>query len=281
MYYEDMMRLTHNLPGIMLPTPLHHVCGVVACIPMKLSRLNWSFFSANSMPQIVTVAVSNHLNPIIDRIRCLIRRRFCSTTLFKYIHDRNRTRCGNVPAAFSLATARCQAAYPSKGINPRRYMLCCCLVKASRPSRRAALSIALIDAPGVIPQRAIYHRTKYKRVFEKLTLPLRSRAHLRDYGSYAHPMLRHRSQPHRLGLDRPAPAGSSGRVGRHFPVMLLSVRLPRNLPMGMQRFLPKVQFFIDLNNQPQNRRCGIRCKPKMSHYSELFSDNASFAFPSS
>src|SRR5208282_5383994 len=33
-----------------------------------------------------------------------------------------------------------------------------------------------------------------KRVFEKLTLPLRSRAHLRDYGSHEHPMLRHRSQ---------------------------------------------------------------------------------------
>jgi hypothetical protein len=26
-------------------------------------------------------------------------------------------------------------------------------------------------------------------VFEKLTLPLRSRAHLRDYGSHEHPML--------------------------------------------------------------------------------------------
>jgi hypothetical protein len=26
-----------------------------------------------------------------------------------------------------------------------------------------------------------------KRVFEKLTLPLRSRAHLRDYGSHEHP----------------------------------------------------------------------------------------------
>src|SRR5271166_6481959 len=41
-----------------------------------------------------------------------------------------------------------------------------------------------------------------------LTLPLRSRAHLRDYGSHEHPMLRHRSQRRRLGLDRPVPAGS-------------------------------------------------------------------------
>ena len=34
----------------------------------------------------------------------------------------------------------------------------------------------------------------YLTLFEKLTLPLRSRAHLRDYGSHEHPMLRHRSQ---------------------------------------------------------------------------------------
>src|SRR5271165_5218651 len=49
-----------------------------------------------------------------------------------------------------------------------------------------------------------------QRVFEKLTLPLRSRAHLRDYGSHEHPMLRHRSQRRRLGLDRPIPAARSG-----------------------------------------------------------------------
>ena len=46
-----------------------------------------------------------------------------------------------------------------------------------------------------------------------MTLPLRSRAHLRDYGSHEHPMLRHRSQRRRLGLDRPVPAGSP--VGGH------------------------------------------------------------------
>lgn len=54
-----------------------------------------------------------------------------------------------------------------------------------------------------------------KRVFEKLTLPLRSRAHLRDYGSHEHPMLRHRSQRRRLGLDRPVPAGSPVRWAGH------------------------------------------------------------------
>jgi len=48
-----------------------------------------------------------------------------------------------------------------------------------------------------------------------LTLPLRSRAHLRDYGSHEHPMLRHRSQRRRLGLDRPVPAGSPVGVGGH------------------------------------------------------------------
>jgi Catalase len=67
------------------------------------------------MPRIVTVAVSKRLNPIIGRIRYLIRRCCCSATLFKCLHDCIRTR-GNVPATFSLATARCQAAYPSKMI---------------------------------------------------------------------------------------------------------------------------------------------------------------------
>jgi hypothetical protein len=35
-----------------------------------------------------------------------------------------------------------------------------------------------------------------------------ARFDLRDYGSHEHPMLRHRSQRRRLGLDRPVPAGS-------------------------------------------------------------------------
>jgi hypothetical protein len=35
------------------------------------------------------------------------------------------------------------------------------------------------------------------KVFKKLTLHLRSRAHLPDYGSHEHPMLRHRSQRRR------------------------------------------------------------------------------------
>src|SRR6266481_6720291 len=68
------------------------------------------------MPRIVTAAVSKRLNPSIGRTRCLIRRWSCSTTLFKYLQDRIRTRCGNVPASFRLVTARCDAAYPSKVI---------------------------------------------------------------------------------------------------------------------------------------------------------------------
>jgi hypothetical protein len=46
--------------------------------------------------------------------------------------------------------------------------------------------------------------TNYKRVFEKLTLPLRSRAHLRDYGSHEAPDAT--TPP--PGLDCPVPAGS-------------------------------------------------------------------------
>jgi hypothetical protein len=64
---------------------------------------------------------------------------------------------------------------------------------------------------GPLPERVILRFSKrIKRVFEKLTLPLRSRAHLRDYGSHEHPMLRHRSQRRRLGLDRPVPARLPG-----------------------------------------------------------------------
>src|SRR5271166_610749 len=81
-------------------------------------RLNWFFliFSANSMPRIVTAAVSNRLNPSIGRIRCLIRRWSCSTTLFKYWEERIRTRRGRVPTSLSWATARCEAAQPSSVI---------------------------------------------------------------------------------------------------------------------------------------------------------------------
>jgi hypothetical protein len=65
-----MMRLTNGLPGFLLPTTLHHVCGAVACFPIRLSRLHLIFsVSANSIRRIVTVAVSNRLNPIVGRIR--------------------------------------------------------------------------------------------------------------------------------------------------------------------------------------------------------------------
>jgi hypothetical protein len=62
---------------------------------------------------IVTAAVSNRLNPSIGRIRCLIRRWSCSTTLFRYLLDRIRTRRGTVPIDFSSAIALCDAAYAS------------------------------------------------------------------------------------------------------------------------------------------------------------------------
>jgi hypothetical protein len=68
----------------------------------------------------------------------------------------------------------------------------------------------------------------------------------------------------------------------NFPVNASSYTAPSgslNLPMGRQRFLPKVQFLIDLTNQLQNRRCGIWCKAEMSHYSQLFSDNSPIAVP--
>ena len=48
-----------------------------------------------------------------------------------------------------------------------------------------------------------------------MTLPLRSRAHLRDYGSHEHPMLRLRSQRRRLGPGSSRTCRPPGRVGGH------------------------------------------------------------------
>ena len=52
------------------------ISGAVVAFPVSGLRLNCCFliFSANSMPRIVTAAVSNRLNPSIGRIRCFIRR---------------------------------------------------------------------------------------------------------------------------------------------------------------------------------------------------------------
>src|ERR1700757_3254545 len=84
------------------------VSGAVVSLPVRGLRLNWCFliFSASSMPRIVTAAVSNRLNPSIGLTRCFIRRWSCSTTLFKHLQDRIRSRRGNLPDSFRLVTAR-------------------------------------------------------------------------------------------------------------------------------------------------------------------------------
>jgi hypothetical protein len=58
------------------PGPRSKFLGAVVACPVSGLRLNCCFliFSANSMPRIVTAAVSNRLNPSIGRIRCFIRR---------------------------------------------------------------------------------------------------------------------------------------------------------------------------------------------------------------
>jgi hypothetical protein len=55
------------------------------------------------------------------------------------------------------------------------------------------VSMDLIDY--CYPGKTSISGNYFKRVFEKLTLPLRNRAHLRHYGSHEHPMLRHPSGP--------------------------------------------------------------------------------------
>ena len=52
------------------------ISGAVVAFLVSGLRLNCCFliFSANSMPRIVTAAVSNRLNPSIGLTRCFIRR---------------------------------------------------------------------------------------------------------------------------------------------------------------------------------------------------------------
>jgi hypothetical protein len=89
-----MMRLTIGLPGFLLPTTLHHVCGAVACFPIRLSRLHLIFsVSANSIRRIVTVAVSNRLNPIVGRIRWE-KNRLADITSRRLPKKKENHRCG-------------------------------------------------------------------------------------------------------------------------------------------------------------------------------------------
>jgi hypothetical protein len=52
------------------------ISGAMVAFLVSGLRLNCCFliFSVNSMPRIVTAAVSNRLNPSIGRIHCFIRR---------------------------------------------------------------------------------------------------------------------------------------------------------------------------------------------------------------
>src|SRR5712691_8751827 len=89
-----------------------HNSDIVAFRPPSLPVLNCPFliFSANSIPEIVTAASSNRLNPSMDRIRCFTLRWSCSTRLFKYWLERTFTRRGSSPLCFISRTARCEAA---------------------------------------------------------------------------------------------------------------------------------------------------------------------------
>ena len=72
--------------GAQAASAAFHNSDMVAFRPPNLPVLNCPFliFSANSIPEIVTVARSNRLNPSMGRIRCFTRRWSCSTKLFRY-----------------------------------------------------------------------------------------------------------------------------------------------------------------------------------------------------
>ncbi len=92
-----------------------HSSVIVALHPPSLPALNCLFlsFSASSIPEIVTAALSNRLKPSMGRIRCFALRWSCSTRLFKCWLDRILTRHGGSPSSFSSRTARCEAASAS------------------------------------------------------------------------------------------------------------------------------------------------------------------------
>src|SRR5260370_36689783 len=95
-----------------------HNSDIVAFRPPSLPVLYCPFliFSANSIPEIVTAALSNRLNPSMGRIRCFTLRWSCSTRLFKYCLERTFTPRGSSPSSFISRTARCEAAYASNVI---------------------------------------------------------------------------------------------------------------------------------------------------------------------
>ena len=76
----------------------------------QLARLVLSFliFSANSIPEIVTAALVNRLNPSMSRIQLLHSP--MDTRLFKYWLERTFTRRGSSPSSFTSRTALCEAA---------------------------------------------------------------------------------------------------------------------------------------------------------------------------
>ena len=66
----------NDFPELQAAKTAAQISGAVVAFPVSRLRLNCCFliFSANSMPGIVTAAVSNRLNPSIGRKRCFIRR---------------------------------------------------------------------------------------------------------------------------------------------------------------------------------------------------------------
>src|SRR5215831_11100332 len=64
-----------------------HCSDMAALAPPSLPVLNCPFliFSANSIPPIVTTALSNRLNPSIGRIRCFTRRWSCSDQVIQIL----------------------------------------------------------------------------------------------------------------------------------------------------------------------------------------------------
>src|SRR5258708_1524926 len=79
-------------------------------------------------------------------------------TLFKYLQDRIRSRRGKVPAAFNSATARCEAAYPSRVITRGAP---CCLVAREKNRLAAATSRLLLKRKSVVRPSLSTARQRY------------------------------------------------------------------------------------------------------------------------
>ena len=82
-------------------------CGGVCVSPgrRRCGSVSRDGVGEPSIPCNVRHALANEPYPFASQVRFFTMRWSCSTTLFRYLHRRRRTRCGSAPSSFSASTA--------------------------------------------------------------------------------------------------------------------------------------------------------------------------------